>query len=376
MMRAVYVLIAFAAVLPGEFVRAQELPPETALPEVTPTVPSFETPRSDPLPRGPGSLGMDALGMGDFGSRGQGGMGLGGLGMAAQSLGGVGYGATWYPSRPVSGSVPGANLGLVAQNLYTSTPICKDGDDSLRFTAGVRNSTFTTDAILPDSHRVIPSELWNVSFGLDFLHKFDNGWTAAFGLTYGSASDKPFYGIKEMNVGFNAILQVPVSNERDWWRFSLMYSPVGNVNFPIPGVAYVWNPSNDLHVCIGLPLSVMWRPVEDLTIYAMYVPLTNVNGRVTYRLADKVFIFGGYQWAQEAYLLADRAEQNDRFLGYEQRLIGGIRWDVWQHAALEINSGYAFNRYYGIGQNQIRNLTDRVDIAPGVFVGANFRVRF
>jgi hypothetical protein len=229
---------------------------------------------------------------------------------------------------------------------------------------------------LLDSHRVFPSELWNVTFGLNFLHKFDNGWTAAFGLNFGSASDKPFNGIKEMNVGFNAFLQVPVSNERDWWRFSLMYSAVGNVNFPIPGVAYVWNPREDLHVCIGLPLSVMWRPVEDLTINAMYVPFANVNARVTYRPADRLFIFGGFQWAQEAYLLADRAELNDRFLGYEKRLIGGIRWDIWQHAALEINSGYAFDRYYGIGQNQIGNLTDRVDIAPGVFVGANFRIRF
>jgi hypothetical protein len=51
-MRAVYVLIAFAAVLPGEFVRGQELPSETALPGTGPAPPGplSPEPRRPPLP--------------------------------------------------------------------------------------------------------------------------------------------------------------------------------------------------------------------------------------------------------------------------------------------------------------------------------------
>jgi hypothetical protein len=74
--------------------------------------------------------------------------------------------------------------------------------------------------------------------------------------------------------------------------------------------------------------------------------------------------------------LADREVIADRFMGFEERLLGGVRWDVWKHAALEMNAGYAFDRHYGMGQNQIGNLHDQVDIAPGAFISTNFRVRF
>lgn len=302
-----------------------------------------------------------------------GGSGIGG-GMAGPGMGTPGYRATWYPSRPVSTSA--TDLGLVRQNLSGSVPIWREGGDMVMLMAGLRNTLFFTDAILPDTHRPFPNELWNISLGLMDLHKFDNGWSSGLSATFGSASDKPFHSIDEMNVGLFAFLQVPAKNERDSWMFSLMYSPVGNLTFPIPGVAYSWKPSDDLHVNIGLPFSVMWQPVEDLTVTFFYVPVTNVNARATYQLMHGLNVYTGFEWLNEAYFLADRVEQKERFLAFEKRLICGVRWDLWTCAALDLNAGYAFDRYYGEGQNQISNLHDRVDVSPGAFVGANLLVKW
>ena len=155
-----------------------------------------------------------------------------------------------------------------------------------------------------------------------------------------------------------------------------MYSPVASLSFPIPGVAYLWNPSEDLRVSLGLPLAVKWRPSEELTLDLSYVPLTIVNAHANYALADKLSVFGGFEWLQEAYLLADRENTTDRFLGYEKRLIGGVRWGLWEHSTLELNAGYSFDRSYGIGRNQVTNLHDQVNIASGAFVATNFRIRF
>jgi hypothetical protein len=246
----------------------------------------------------------------------------------------------------------------------------------LMFTAGVRNSMFFTDAILPDSHRPFPDELWNVHLGTNYMHKFDNGWSGMLGINFGSASDKPFHSINEMNVGFMSFLNIPVWNDRDAWRFMLMYSPVGNLTFPIPGVAYLWNPSDTFRASIGLPFSIMWRPVEDLTINVSYIPILTVNARATYRLVGKVFIYGGFESLQEAYLLADRYNISDRFMGFEKRLLTGVRWELCQHTTLDVNGGYAFDRYYGVGRNQIGNLHDQIDIAPGAFLSGNLHVRF
>jgi hypothetical protein len=88
----------------------------------------------------------------------------------------------------------------------------------------------------------------------------------------------------------------------------------------IPGVAYLWNPSDSFHTCVGLPFSVIWRPIEDLTINASYMPLITVNARATYRLMGGVFVFGGFESLQEAYLPADRENLSDRFLGSDIRM--------------------------------------------------------
>lgn len=341
--------------LTTSFARSQEQPPQ----DVTAT---------DPEISAQAPIKEERAASGAFSGPGMGG-GIGGPGMGAP-----GYRATWYPSRPVSSSA--ADLGLVRQSISGAVPIWRQGGDTVLLSAGVRNTLFFTDAILPDSQRAFPDELWNINMGLMYIHKFDNGWSSGLSATFGSASDRPFHSIHEMNVGFFGFLQVPARNERDSWMFSLMYSPVGNLTFPIPGIAYSWKPSDDLQVNIGIPFSVMWKPLEDLTLTFSYIPITNVNARATYRLMNGVNVYGGFEWLNEAYFLADRAEQRERFLAFEKRLISGVRWDIWKHAALDVNAGYAFDRYYGESENQISNLRDRVDISPGAFVGANLIVKW
>lgn len=305
--------------------------------------------------------------------RALGGAAMGG-GMGGPGMGVPGYKAAWYPSRPISGSAN--DLGFVRQSLSGTVPIWRGDGQTVLFTAGVRNTLFFTDAILPDTHRPFPNELWNVSLGMMYLHKFDNGWSGGISATIGSASDKPFHTIEEMNAGFFGFLQVPAGNERDSWMFSLMYSPVGNIVFPIPGIAYSWKPSEDFQASIGLPFSVLWRPIEDLTLTLSYVPVVNVNARATYRVKEGWNLYGGFEWLNEAYFLADRAERRERFLAIEKRLICGVRWDLGAHAVLDCNAGYAFDRYYGEGRSQFSDLTDRVDLSSGAFLGANLLVKW
>lgn len=365
---AAIAVAALTAVVPGREPQPEVTPltppSDAALPESTPPEDAQETPRNSDS----GISDVDAFGMG--------GRGMGGLGMGSMGMGGPGYGVTWYPSRPASGAGPQGDFGLIRQDVSAGVPVWRDGGDMVMFSAGVRDSQFSTDATLPESHRPFPDELWNVRLGANYLHRSNDGWSYGGGVFFGSASDKPFHSINEMNLGFMSFVQMPARREGDFWRFSLMYSPVGNFNFPIPGVAYLWNPSKTLHVSIGLPPAVLWRPTEDLTLTLFYMPITTGSARATYRLVDRVFLYIGFESLQEAYFLADREDEDDRFLGYEKRLVGGIRWDVWRHAALEMSAGYAFDRYYGVGQNQFEDLRDQVDIAPGPFVSANARIRF
>lgn len=299
---------------------------------------------------------------------------LSGLGGLDNLFPGPGYSATWNPARAVRNQ--NAELGMVRQELSLLAPVWSEGGDLLFATANVKNVHTYTDALLPDTGRRFPRDLWNASIGLAYLHRFDNGWTGGGLVNVGSASDKPFKSFREMNVNFAGFLRVPTFEERDAWLFSLFYSPGGQLNFPIPGIAYQWNPSDRFHLTIGLPLAVMWKPTDDLTFNASYIPLTNIKANLDYRLTDELHVYGGYEFLNDSYFLADRVERRDRFLIFEQRVIGGLKFNVFETVNLDLNAGYSFGRYFGEGRNQGAELHDRIDLKPGPFLGASLRLKF
>ena len=192
------------------------------------------------------------------------------------------------------------------------------------------------------------------SLGLAYIHKFDNGWTGGGLISVGSASDKPFNSIREMNLNIAAFLRVPAFDERDFWLFSLFYSPGGLLNFPIPGIAYQLNYSEQFRITIGLPFAVMWKPTLDWTFNASYIPLTNIRANLDYRYTDDLHFF----------------------LSFEQRVFGGLKYSLFEAATLDLFAGYAFGRHFGEGRNQGATLHDRVDVGAGAFLGAALRIKF
>ncbi len=286
---------------------------------------------------------------------------------------GPSYGADWYPTN----SRGTTEMSQLRQNLSAGMPVWKRDGDSIIMTIGVRNSLYDTNAVFAESGMLFPEELWNINFGTMFLRKFDNGASGMLTINVGSASDRPFASIDEMTFGFIALLQTPARNERDKWQYMLFYSPVGNFNFPVPGLAYQWNPNETLQMAIGIPFSLKWRPTERWLIELNYLPVLTITAKASYEWAKNRWLYLGYESFQETYLLADRTEADDRFVGFEQRLIGGVRWDVGKRGTLDIHAGYAFDRYFGTGQNQIGGgLEDELDLPSGAFVGANFSLRF
>ena len=296
---------------------------------------------------------------------------LGGLGNA---IPGPGYSVSWNPARPVRNQ--DADLGIVRQDLSLSAPIWSEGGDRLFATASVKNMHIYSDALLPDTRRRFPKDLWNASLGLAYIHKFDNGWTGGGLISVGSASDKPFNSLREMNLSIAAFLRVPAFDDRDFWLFSLFYSPGGLLNFPIPGIAYQLNYSEQFRITIGIPFAVMWKPAPDWTFNASYIPLTNIRANLDYRYTDDLHFFGAYEFLNEAYFLSDRADRFDRFLSFEQRVFGGLKYTLFEAATLDLHAGYAFGRRFGEGRNQGSTLHDRVDIGAGAFLGAALRIKF
>jgi len=284
------------------------------------------------------------------------------------------YSATWFPDEQVRGQP--TTLGFVRQDLSWSTPIWQNSTNDWSTSFHVRDEHFNTGAILPTSNQPFPGDLWNITGSTTYRHQFDNGWIAGVGGTFGSASDMPFHGLNELTAGGNAFLRVP-SGDTNAWLFSLSYSTNSQLNFPLPGVAYLYAPSQSFQASLGLPFSVLWRPVDDLLLQATYVPLTNFSARATYRLMKGVRLYTGYTAENENYFRVGRTDPNDRFFYYDNRASAGTQFVFTQWLLLDFSGGYVFNRYFFEGQTLANaNSTNRIDVGAGPFVGLHLQMRY
>jgi hypothetical protein len=283
------------------------------------------------------------------------------------------YRATWFPDEEVKGQ--GTNLGFLRQDLTFSCPIWQCSPDELSVSAHVRSELFHTGAVFPDTGQPFPEELWNIHVGTTYRHLFDNGWIAGGTVSVGSASDKPFNSINEMTAGVNGFLRLP-QGEHNAWLFTLSYSSNSELPIPIPGVAFLWQPSDQFRMNIGLPFQIMYRPCDDLTLDFSYMLLTSVHARVTYRVSPNLRIYGGYDYNNESYLPADRLNENDRLFYYDQHLTAGMQFLVSRCATVDFSGGYTFDRFYFEGHSFSDRSHNRIDVGDGLFLSADFRVRW
>jgi hypothetical protein len=280
---------------------------------------------------------------------------------------------TWFPDEPVKGQ--GTDLGFVRTDLSLMAPFWQDSCNEWAGTVHVRGEFFNTDAILPLTGQPFPGELWNIRLGTSYRYLFDNGWISGVSASVGSASDEPFHSIHEMTAGLNAFLRIP-QGEHNAWLFTLAYSPNSELPFPIPGVAYVWQPSDHFRMNVGLPFQLMYRPIDDLTLDLSYMLVRTVHARATYRLMPRLRVYVAYDWENESYFLADRENNNDRFFYYDMRLTSGVQWALSKRASLDLAAGYTFDRFYFEGQNYSNRNLNRLDIGDGPFGSVQFLIRW
>jgi hypothetical protein len=283
------------------------------------------------------------------------------------------YRGTWFPDQPVSGQP--TKLGFLQEDLTVSVPCYQDCRNEVSFTTNVRGEFFNTGAVLPDTRQPFPDELWNIRFGANYRHLFDNGWIAGVNASFGSASDKPFNSVNELTESVAAFLRVP-SGDRNAWLFTLAYSPNSELPVPIPGVAYVWQPTDNFRANLGLPFQIWYRPMPDLTLDFSYMLVRTVHARATYRLCDGLRAHVGFDWSNESYFLAGREDSRERFFYYDKRVTAGLQYVFNRHASLDLFGGYAFDRFYFEGVSYSDNHQNRVDVGDGPFLGLQFQARW
>ena len=102
-----------------------------------------------------------------------------------------------------------------------------------------------------------------------------------------------------------------------------------------------------------------WRPTEDWQFQASYMLIRTIHVKAQYRFAEHLSAFAAYDWSNEAYMLLDRPEENDRFFIYDQRVSMGLQAALFRHWTARCAAGYVFDRYLFEGTSFCSSGTDR-----------------
>jgi hypothetical protein len=128
-------------------------------------------------------------------------------------------------------------------------------------------------------------------------------------------------------------------------------------------------------VTTGL-VSLEYRPVEALTLTASYVAVRTVDVRLTYQVARPVRVWIGFDWTNERYLRANRADPDDRLFYYEKRVRAGAIIGLARQLFVDVTVGYSFDRFYFEGEGYSDRNRNRIDVGDGPFTQVRLGTRF
>ncbi len=271
-----------------------------------------------------------------------------------------------------------SRMHMTAHDLRLGIPLWQDDEQELSLNFGAGVTHFDSEVIFPDTRDAFPDELYDIRIGATYRRRLDNGWIAGGNLTVGSPSDKPFASIEEIAVSGTGFVRVP-AGERNAWIFLLNYA--NNREFcphvPLPGVAYLHSPNDQLRLMLGVPYSSVWyRPLERLLVEATYMIARNVHVEVSYDIAEPVRLYAGFDWRNDRWFRHDRPDDDDRLFYYEKRLKAGVVWSITDRISLDVGGGYAFDRFFFEGERYDDRDQNRLDLSDGPFLGAQVRASF
>ncbi len=281
----------------------------------------------------------------------------------------VSLGGFWAPPVRVDGQDDTLSINAEYARVAAPLGVPEEGRPLWLAIGRFGRLELATDAMLPDSGQPVPDQLWLIETGVTHIRPQDDGGTLGGTFLFGSASDRPYAAGRDLTLMAILFMNRPAKRPDDEWSFSLFYSPTSQLPYPLPGIAYIWRPSDAFEAKVGVPAGLEWRPTDDWTLSVNYFPLVNVNATARRRLTDGLSFVAFYRTDTEIYFLADRANDKERFYVFDQRAAVGLEQSLGRGFTLEFMASYLFDREIFQGTNFSSGRTDVVTFEDGLGLG-------
>ena len=271
----------------------------------------------------------------------------------------------------------GAHMRYARHQVAMTMPLYYDGQTQWRLTTQASLLDLDTAARMPTTGEAFPRELWDIRIGGGYGHKQADESVLGVHATVGSAGDDPFATGGETAVSAVGFLYTPKSKTTGWLAYLTAQTQLdGTGAYAFPGVGYHVEDGR-LEALLGLP--VIWakvKPVESVAIQGFAMP-SRVMADVTWTVLDGVALFATYDWEWQGYIRHDRRDEEDQLFYVEQRLWGGLEWDITENVKFVAAAGYGFDRRFFEADNFFwGSQRNRMSVGDGAMAYVRLRMKY
>lgn len=270
-----------------------------------------------------------------------------------------------------------AHMRYSRQQFSFTMPVYHDDTEQWRLTTQATSLQLDTSARMPDTGEAFPDELWDFRLGGGYGRRLDDDRTAGVHATIGSAGDKPFATAGETALSAVGFYYKAEDKTSGWLTFLTAQSQLdGTGAYAFPGFGYHIE-TERVEALLGLP--VFWakvKPVESLALQGLAMP-SRVMADATWTIGDGVALFATYDWEWQRYVRHDRFKRDEHLFYTEQRLWGGLEWDISKHVKFVAAGGYGFDRRFYEADNYFwGSQRNRMSVGDGPMMYLRLRIKF
>jgi hypothetical protein len=231
---------------------------------------------------------------------------------------------------------------LYQPTVFLGLPLYSGEQASL--SAMTRNSVMD---LAPSGSPIPP--LYDLSLGLNYVRELAPGENASVWLNVASPSNEPFADLSVTNFMATTAYTYPVGAHSSW-LFLVNYSSQRTTwgGIPLPGFAYRYKVDRKIQWLLGFPTVAMkWDISEkwNLAASAFYPPGLG-KATLTYRIAGPLAAYGGWEWAQNTFLLYKRTDSKERLYYDERKAFVGFRAPLGKLVLADLEGGYSYERRF------------------------------
>ncbi|MBN1765031.1 MAG: hypothetical protein JW860_07220 [Sedimentisphaerales bacterium] len=288
----------------------------------------------------------------------------------------VDYEVSYSPGESVHGQ--DADLAQTDYAVNILIPVEQTELSDWHVWLGFRDTWYDTSARFPDQDIELPDHFYQPEIGGAWRRQLNNGWMSGILFSLGSPSDKPFDSFEEYSIGVTGLLKTPI-DDQNAWLFFLNYA--SNREFlrhvPIPGVARLWQPRNELRALVGIPFAqIEWQPRDNWSLdFSYFVPRT-IHAAISYHFLPEARFYTRFDWDNTRFFRSRRDNHDHRLFHYQKQVSAGLKYEFNKTCSVDGYAGFAFDRFMFEGEDYDDRGRDRIDIKDGFIFGLQGRLRF